>query len=227
MFPACEKCNSAASQIEQAVALYFMLANHEEIDPDTTQLRKLLRGVSNNNPDLMPSMTRSANEARQHFKKRGLSLDSGRTYKDIPLLKLPVANKRAMEFFSRRLTCALYYKEVGHPLPSAWRMVNVWTHLIDPIAVDLAAAAREMFPQVEVTTRRNTTLGEQFIYRWGCNEDRTIFGFAAQFSRSFLFVGAAAAPQHVQEARAEAWRPHSDDIISRDELLAAKHKRYA
>lgn len=224
-FPACSRCNRAASQIEQGVALYLMLANHDPEDPHPEQLQKLVKGVANNNPELLPKVTVRANDARRHFKSRGMRLAPGQSYADTPLLELPPANRDALLLFSRRLTCAIYYKEIGRPIPLDWNIATVWTPVSDPVAFDLASKANEMFPDLRITTRRNTSLGEQFVYRWGCQEDGSIFGFAAQFSKSFIFMGATAAPEFSSSQVSEAWRPHLSDLSLMDEFVAAKNNR--
>ncbi|MBD8548830.1 hypothetical protein IFT82_19135 [Sphingomonas sp. CFBP 8760] len=77
------------------------------------------------------------------------------------------------------------------------------------------ANAIGFFPELRVTNRRNTDIGDQFTYKWGVDPDATIFGFVAQFSKSYFFLGAIAAPhlKLIEGQQHPSWRRHSEDVI--------------
>lgn len=211
-FPACQRCNGAAGKLEQVVALYLLLANHEDQGPERDRLLKLIQGVRNNNPELLPRINLGANDVRRYLRDKNLSLSSGMTHGDVPLAELPIGNRAAFELFARRLTCALYYKEVGTPLPLDHFIATAWLPFADPGSADFTAKAHELFPELTMTNRRNTDIGNQFFYRWGFHSDRTLFGYAAQFAKSFFFFGASALPELY--GGTENWKPHSEDVAA-------------
>ena len=110
------------------------------------------------------------------------------------------------------MTCALYYKEVGRPLPLDHFIATAWLPFADPSAQDFAKSAQALFPEVRMTNRRNTNIGNQFSYLWGSHPEGTLFGYAAQFSKSFFYFGAAVAPELC--GRTENWKPHRDDVAA-------------
>ncbi len=216
-FPACQRCNNAAGRLEQVVALYMLLANHDDEEPVRDQFLRLIKGVRNNNPELMPRVDQGARAARRFFREKGMTLAPGATFGETPVLELPVGNRAAFELFARRLTCALYYKEVGRPLPLDHYIAAAWIPFADPAAPNFAEKAKELFPGVRMTNRSNTNIGEQIVYLWGFHPEETLFGFAAQFTKSYFFFGCAVAPELY--GGTENWKPHSADVEALQALV--------
>ena len=139
-FPACAICNNGAGRMEQVVALYLHMANFDAT-VSNDQLQKLLAGVRNNSREMLPNIQRNANLARKHFREKGIQLPRGGTFGDSPIATLPVAHREAMELFGRRLTCAIYYKEVGHPLPIYYYIASGWIPWLEAQSHDVIAKA--------------------------------------------------------------------------------------
>lgn len=215
-FPACRVCNNSAGQIEQVVALYLHLANHDEIPTPVEQLRRLASGVHNNNRDLLPIVEINAKLARKHFRVKGLVRPAGQAFGETPIATLPHGHCAAMDTFGRRLIAALFYKELGYPIPLDFYMATIWLPWTESSSSRGVIDAIDLFPEMRLTNRRNTDIGDQFTYKWGAHEDGSVFGFVAQFSKSYFFIGAAAAPNlHPQgDAVHEQWRVHHSDIAS-------------
>lgn len=98
-FPACKACNNGAGQLEQVVALYLLMADHSEAGDIGDQLQRLVNGVHNNNPDLLPQVTLRANLARKHFREKKLTLPPGQTYSQSPIATLPPGHGIAFKIF--------------------------------------------------------------------------------------------------------------------------------
>ncbi|GAA0296192.1 hypothetical protein GCM10009087_02420 [Sphingomonas oligophenolica] len=209
-FGACKRCNNSAGQWEQAVALTLLLADHSDALPSGKQFEKLVTGVANNNPELMPKILKGPKAARHHFRAKGLWLSPGTTFAETTILELPAEMRAAFKLFARRLTCAIFYKEVGYPLPLDWIMAVAWSPWSEPATHKAADVSNNLFPEYVLTGRRNTNIGEQFRYRWGFHPEGNLFGFAAQFSKAYLIFGCAVAPSlHKGE---DGWEPHSSDF---------------
>ncbi|CAN7540025.1 hypothetical protein LJR234_003992 [Mesorhizobium amorphae] len=113
-FPACQRCNNSAGPTEQVVAFYLHMANQDTAsDSSIGQFEKLVRGVQNNAPALMPKMDLSANYKRRASKRIGYVRGPGESYADAPIVELPDKNRDAFRVFARHLTCALYYRHTG------------------------------------------------------------------------------------------------------------------
>jgi hypothetical protein len=89
-FPACERCNRAAGQNEQAVAFYLHMTNFDR-NTVTDQAKKLHRGVINNTPEMLPSLDVTANDRRRTFRRFGLVKPDGIPWNDVPVIKVPPA----------------------------------------------------------------------------------------------------------------------------------------
>lgn len=209
-FPACERCNRAGGKIEQAVALYLHMFNHDGVEPDQKQFSKLINGVANNTPELLPKVGLSANAVRRHFRDKKMQLAPSMTYSDVPMAELPTGNRAAFEFFARRLTCALFYKEVGFPMPLDFSIAAGWLPYSDPQTPKFIRSVNGFFPELRMTNRSNINIGDQFFYTWGSKPEGRIFGYTAQFTRSFFFFGAASGPEFV--GGTEHWKPHINDV---------------
>ena len=64
-FPSCSACNAAISRTEQVVAFFIRALDHTEDNMRTADLQRLLRGVTNNNPEVLPDFNPSANMKRK------------------------------------------------------------------------------------------------------------------------------------------------------------------
>ncbi|MBY2951549.1 hypothetical protein [Rhizobium leguminosarum] len=64
-FPACAACNNGAGSLEQVVALYLLMGNHDGAQ-QTAQFEKLIAGVWNNAPQFLPKKEISANAKKRN-----------------------------------------------------------------------------------------------------------------------------------------------------------------
>lgn len=213
VFPACKICNNGAGQLEQVIALYVTMADYGERPAE--QLIKLASGVANNNPDLLPKFELNANVARKHFRDKGMRLAPGDAYGQTPIATLPAGHRDAFDLFGRRLTCALYYKELRKPLPLDYFLVTGWLPWSEGIQSDAFQKMAGYFPNAVSTGRTNTDIGDQFSYEWGLHPDGEIFGFMAQFAHSYFFLGAAASPDlHAANNMGRpGWKKHAEDVV--------------
>ncbi len=213
-FPACRICNNGAGPLEQVIALYLLISNHSG-KVSREQFIKLAKGVRNNTPKLLPKMELRANLARQHYRIKGLKLGPGEAFGEKPIATLPVGNGAAFELFARRLTCALFYKEIGRPIPLNFLIVVAWLPWSEEATTEAVKNANDLYSTLTMTNRRNTDIGDQFSYRWGAHPDGSVFGFLAKFAKSYYIFGAAAAPDlHATDTPAVAgWKRHADDVI--------------
>ncbi|MBM3090273.1 hypothetical protein GFB56_05525 [Ensifer sp. T173] len=208
-FPACAECNNTAGPIEQVVALYLIMGNHDGMS-SVPHMQKLIRGVHNNNPQFLPVLDLTANEKRRAIRGHRFMLPAGQPFSHAPVARLPEENREAFKFFERRLVCALYYKHMSAVL---LRTHLIRTHRVQAIATsaeDLIREAAPMMPNAEHGNRQNTNIGEQFLYVWYGDPKTEIFTFLAQFSKSFVFVGIACPPEAHEGG--EDYYPHSEDL---------------
>ena len=209
-FPACQMCNSSAGPIEQAVALYLRLADHDDTALNEGHLKKLFQGVANNTPHYLPTDDATTNEKRRAVKGSRLLLRQHETFSNAPVLRLPDENRQAFQLFERRLVCALYYKHFAGVLPPTHLIRTHRTQFITRDAETLVKKIAPMLPQTVTAQRQNTDIGDQFMYVWYGSQDHQIFAFLAQFSKSFMFIGVACPPD--QHDGSPDYIPHSSDL---------------
>lgn len=189
-FPACVPCNRATRHDEQVVAMLSRLYPDPSTEEEKAEMRERVRAVAHNYPDVLRETQPNLRQLRRAAAKYGLERPQGKTYSDIPALSLegPLVNL-AVENFSRKLFCALYYKHAGQILcPEGGIAVRWYTNLqveADEIPSSLSAVLIG-FPKLE---RSRMNLDDQFFYRWGIAETRAVAGFLAIFRQSFAILG--------------------------------------
>jgi hypothetical protein len=209
-FPACAWCNHLTSQIEQAVALWIRLADFDDTTLDDAQFIKLVKGVGNNTPHLLPIPEASLRDKRNLLRAIGYQRPPGESVADAPVMAMSPSYRPVFTTFARKLTCALFYREVGRPLPRANLIRTAFFQFADPAAPATVNAFLKMFPSFVHAQRRNTSIGNQFLYIWGSKPEADLFAFCAQFSRSYFVVGATTSSNVAGDR--EGWTPRSDDL---------------
>lgn len=176
------------------------------------QLKKLGNGVRNNTPELMVRYL-SANQ------KKRLSLDvvspeniQFQTAAELPIVGMPPEGKLAINRFSRKLACALYYKHCGRPAPLAYNIRTWASFYAERQSRTLVEEIADKLPGYTLASRINTNIGKQFHYKFYAEESGNIFSFGSQFSKSLFVMGIVAHPSYAAAHPGNAGTPHSGDI---------------
>lgn len=196
-FPACYTCNSKLSKIEQAMALLIRLADHSERDVDEAELSKMIRGVKNNTPNLLPREFTDPAKLRAALKQSGWKPGPEETDDDAPIVDMAHGWCDYFQAFARKMTLALYYKETGKALPCDHWMRTKFFQYADKGAPSIVEQFQTMLPEFREGQRRNVDLGDQFRYITGRANNESLFAFLAQLRQSWFIVGITAGPQHV------------------------------
>lgn len=191
-FPACEPCNAEARLDEQALAVLarIRLAGDDK-EPGRSELFKLIRGVQNNQPELVAewlSLSRSQ-QKRSLREMFGEAADRARR-EGWGAIHIGPLSRAAIERFMIKLGKALYYKHVNKLLDGV-----IYMQYIDLVAnrgnPELMATIRKFAPEIALPQRANKSLAEQFVYRYNYNPDFGIIHAAVQFSEQFIYYVAA------------------------------------
>lgn len=189
-FPACVRCNRATRHDEQVVAMLSWIYPDPTTEKGKTEVEERIRAVAHNYPAVIEEMQPSMRQVRNAVKKYGLKRETGQSLADLPVLAVngPLVNA-AVENFSRKLFCALYYKHTGRILPSSGGVAVRWFSNIqidgDEIPRSIAPVLAG-FPKLE---RSRIKLDNQFFYRWGVADTKAVAAFLAFFRKSFAIVG--------------------------------------
>lgn len=189
-FPACVRCNRATRHDEQVVAMLSWIYPDPSTEKGKAEVYERIRAVAHNYPAVLEEMRPSARQLRDAVKKYGVKRRPGQSLSELPVLsaKGPLVNA-AVENFSRKLFCALYYKHTGQILPTSGGVAVRWYSNVqierDEIPRSLAPVLAG-FPKLQ---RSRTNLDDQFFYRWGVADTKAVAAFLAFFRRSFAIIG--------------------------------------
>jgi hypothetical protein len=190
-FPACAKCNHVTKRDELIVALLSRIRGGKANPESRGEMHRYFADVRKYFPGLLENMRpKTHREFRNARKKYGLTLQPGQASTDMPILLLTDARiQSAVLNFAHKLGMALYYKHAAKPVPTAGGVALRW---YSNLQVEIDAIPRELtdlmptFPKLE---RARTSLSDQFFYRIGLVEEKTMGVFLATFREAFAIVG--------------------------------------
>ena len=156
---------------------------------ERAEVQERIRAVAHNHPALLEEMKPSVSQLRQASRKYRIQPNQGQTYLDLPMLSVrgPLVG-RAVENFTRKLGCALFYKHTESIVPARATITVRWYSNLqienDEIPRDLAEVLLG-FPKLE---RAKNDLQDQFFYRWGLSDTKTMAAFLCFFRHSFAIL---------------------------------------
>lgn len=189
-FPACFKCNHATQNDEEFVAFLARGYPDPTVGSELAKFESIARSLGRHRPDLMLEMRPSSRQVRNELAQRGIRLPSGMTTADVPFLNVsgPMVNS-AVRSFARKLFLALYYKETGLIVPRAGGVGVRWysnLQINDGVIPQSLSSVLPGFPKL---ARSKGDLSDQFLYRFGVADTKTIAAFLAFFRQSFGILG--------------------------------------
>lgn len=146
--------------------------------------------VYKNHPELYREMQPSVRQYRDARKKYGLEPPVGEPITAIPVLSVagPRIHK-AVEQFSRKLFCALFYKHTGSVLGATGCIAMRWYTNIQIDANEIDQTVAKITPYLPKFERATMELSDQFFYRWGVTDTKRMGAFLAFFRESFAVLG--------------------------------------
>ena len=178
-FPACSRCNRAAAFSEQVMALYIRFTDNNPENFRDEDFTKLFWGVANNSPQAVPMLDAETSRRLQ---------GEGDVWSGKPgSLIIPKAAHRHMELFATKVLYAMYYRVAGHFAGPRHRRLVTWAQAGTPAAVELDAHTEAWFGDLNVGSRRNIDLGDQFHFRHGYNAAHGFLGLSMSFGQALFF----------------------------------------
>lgn len=206
-FPACAECNSGTSGSEQVFALYIRLLDRNDENFHENHVRKLILGVANNYPDLLPDFNISAAKKKRVLDHWGFVRPISGFSSDASLFSIPKAANDHIEINSLKLLAALHYRHMGSFVNADMGVFFGWTQQGLPGSEEAKEILFDGMSKLVVGRRVNTSIGDQFAYRWGFNPGEDLFGIAAGFGAGMMLMAACAPWKVVSEI--EDWRRFS------------------
>jgi len=192
-FPACVPCNRATRRDEQAVAMLARVYPDPPTESERAAVAKLIQEVGRNHPGLLEEMQPSIRQLREAASEYGLAPPPGKPITELPVLSVagPLVNG-AVEQFSRKLFCALFYKHTGQILGPAGGIATRWYSNVQINADEIAREIALVTPFAPNLERNAVVLDDQFFYRWGITDSNGMGAFLTFFRRSFAIFGVVA-----------------------------------
>ena len=188
-FPACARCNRATRHDEQIVAMLSRMSSSDGSPESEADVRERIRAVAHNYPKVLLEMQPTAAQLREAGRRYGIRPTSGQLFSELPLLSVrgPLINQ-AVENFSRKLACALYYKHAECIVPTDAPICVRW---YANIQIENDEIPRELAPLLAgfpTLVRARTSLQDQFFYRWVAADTGNMAAFLTFFRKSFAVL---------------------------------------
>jgi hypothetical protein len=187
-FPACAPCNEEARLDEQALGVLVRIRLSGDPHKPNPEWEKLVRGVRNNQPNVLAEWTSGDGIISQkHGMRERFGVGGDQLRRDgWGLWNIGPLTQSIMTRFMIKLSKALYYRHNAVLFDG----VIYATH-IDSISKDSTPAffadILRMAPGLLEPKRNNTSLADQFIYRFNHNAEHGVMYAVVQFSEQFIF----------------------------------------
>lgn len=205
-FPACAACNSAISKTEQVVAFYIRALDFTDENMRTADLQRLLQGVTNNNPDLVPRINAGANEKRRMLAHLGVRRPPGEFLEDVPIMAVPVGAGAHLDFFNRKLSAAIYYRITGEIITPGHLVMSRWMQTQDDTLEEILKTLGPAWTESFQGARTNLDFGDQLSGVVAAGLLPQVLTYVVQFGTSLCFWGGVGLPR--EDAEEAHWRPY-------------------
>jgi hypothetical protein len=186
-FGACRSCNSETRYSELIAAFYIRWMDHEEANLVDSDLAKLMEGVKNNFPHLLPRTNLTRDEIEKAVRNTNyVHLNEG----PAPIVAIPREVVAHLNILARKLLCAIHYLETKEIVPLNAYVWTNWIAYHDKRLPELLDMLDKALPTTRVGKRASRLLTDQFKYICGRNKERGLFGCVVQFGKSIAVSGA-------------------------------------
>ena len=193
VFPACVACNRGTRHDEQKVAMLSWLFPDAATPVHSATATERIRAVAENYPAFFQELRPTARQRRNARGRFEFLQGPGVSLADLPLVSMsgPLVSE-AIENFSRKLFCALYYKHTAQILPRSGSIALRWYTNLQLENDELPNSVLDLLSGLPKLIRATTKLDNQFTYRWVIVEDLDgVAAFLAFFRESFAILGYA------------------------------------
>jgi hypothetical protein len=189
-YPACKKCNNDSRQEDLLVSFLARLGHEDVTESQLIETQRLMRGMTNNHSKLTREMMNVSVRQKRNFSVKTGMQPFGDSYKDVPILHLPIEIRSAIETFAAKLTKALYYKITNQPFPNDGAISLRWYTnaqlLQNPH--DYLEDVMKMLHFTNEIKREKLSLRNQFDYVYSMSDDNSLGLMACKIGVSLLFI---------------------------------------
>jgi len=194
-FPACDHCQSASRLDEMAFAFYARALDRNSANFDGPATTKMITGLANNLPHLLPNPFLDGRKKRDAFKRMGLRKPANVLAERLPVIEIDPELHQRIERYARKIACALYYREQERIASADHLILADWGQFNDNPFMDSSKGFIEMTPLITVGQRTNVNIGDQFVYRCNKCDDPDVLAALAGFGRGIVLRILVADPE--------------------------------
>ncbi len=223
VFPACSSCNSVSREADNWVGwLTRFDPTRPHREDDAKAMERRFRALEQRNPGLRQEMFgRTSAEMRGIARRLNLKPQPGKTYRDLPVAKLPEKSTVWMEIFAGKLGKALHFEHTRNIVPADAAVRHWWYTNASQLEGKVPDSIFDGDYGVPVLRRTNVDLSDQFHYVYQLSEEGDLGLFVAKFGFSFMLVCAVAFDAHVMERIEAAARTELDRLVRTENSVGA------
>lgn len=190
-FPACARCQGQMRSDEQIFSFVVQMSDRNAANYDREKSRRSIRGIKNNHPHLLPQVLDDPSEKFRALRHLGQPFPLLTPAREIPIVALPPDICEHIQRVAKKLALALYYKERGRIAAASHRIWSSWCFATDLRTMTSFSEVARMTRFQTVGWRHNLDFGDQFSYRWDCQEKgepHDLFMLVAQFGEGLVIA---------------------------------------
>lgn len=185
-FPACDECQGKTRLDEIAFAAMVHFLADDDDAPSTEVTRKLLTGLKNNLPHLLPIRELTRNEKRRAMRELQIARPSG-LLDDVPMVDINPNWHRHITSYLHKIARAIYYKHNSQIAPKEWAEWSTWTYEKIGLNRDALGKWISITPNLDIGRRSNMNFGNRFICRSAHSPEVPAFATVGIFGRGLIF----------------------------------------
>jgi hypothetical protein len=186
-FPTCRECNNGTSDSDQVASLLGRVYPDAESEQGRHELKRLLKGVSNNVPGLLEEM--HVGHRGQKFERRdipGMPSGAGVLRANGPILT------QHMRVFGAKLGLAFHFEAHKSPVPIAGGVQPMYFTNVNAAKGELPMDLISLLPTPQTLRQGTWEVSSQFQCSWRVTEEGRHSVFYAVFRSSFAVAAVTA-----------------------------------
>jgi len=182
-FPACGPCNNGTSHSDLVAALLARTWPDADSEIQKKDVKKLLRAVANNIPQLLHEM--NVGRAGEKIARKRHNLPAHPMRADGPLLT------HHIHTFAAKFGFALHYEVNGKPVPAAGGVQVMWFSNVQALNDQIPQMLVDALPTPSTLQQGVKSVAQQFKYSYATAEGDHLL-YLASFNKSFAVAGITA-----------------------------------
>jgi hypothetical protein len=179
------------------------MLDHTDDNFNKSDAPKMISGMINNLPKLLPIPSRDTSRNRRNLRIMGIQKPAGMTYRDLPMATIPEQADQYIERYARKIAVALFYRDKGRIASESHKVFMQWGQLVDSSFMRRAEGFLAM-PNLTIGSRVNMNIGNQLAYRHVKANDPDVFGLIVQFGTGLVICGMVVSADTAQRLTIDA-----------------------